>query len=236
MSVLLTVAVAQPRVVAGDLAAAAVVHADAVRRARARLVVFPELSLTGYELNAADVDPEDPALWPLAQACAEAKCVALVGAPVGNADGGRSIATLIVGDGRTRVAYRKRFLGGEELDAFTPGPDDAGSISVDGWKVVLGICKDTGNREHVGATVALEPGLYVAGVVHHDHELAEQDRRGAALALAIDAPVAFASCAAPTGGGYEAPAGHSTIWDADGEALARSGSTVGAVGRAELHA
>jgi predicted amidohydrolase len=51
----LSVAAAQPACVGYDIAANAAAHAAAVRAAAARVVVFPELSLTGYELDAAVV-------------------------------------------------------------------------------------------------------------------------------------------------------------------------------------
>ncbi|GJO98261.1 hypothetical protein NJB18001_10260 [Mycobacterium marinum] len=47
----LVVAVAQPRTVMGAVAANVDAHAALIRRANARLVVFPELSLTGYQLG-----------------------------------------------------------------------------------------------------------------------------------------------------------------------------------------
>jgi predicted amidohydrolase len=78
----LTVAAAQPRCVPKDVKCNALEHAALVLRADARLVVFPELSLTGYELDADPVSPGDPALAPLVAACAETESVALVGAPV----------------------------------------------------------------------------------------------------------------------------------------------------------
>ncbi|WP_376768576.1 nitrilase-related carbon-nitrogen hydrolase, partial [Pseudonocardia pini] len=53
----LAVAAAQPACVARDVAANARGHAEAVRAAGARVVVFPELSLTGYELDAPAVPP-----------------------------------------------------------------------------------------------------------------------------------------------------------------------------------
>src|SRR3954465_11838180 len=59
------IAAAQPRCTARDVAANARAHAEAVRAARAGGVVFPELSLTGYELDAAPVSPDDPALRPI---------------------------------------------------------------------------------------------------------------------------------------------------------------------------
>ena len=48
----LRVAVAQPLCVPYDVGQNAVAHAAVVRAAAARVVVFPELSLTGYELEA----------------------------------------------------------------------------------------------------------------------------------------------------------------------------------------
>ena len=53
----LTIAVAQPLSMPYDVAANALAHAAAVRAAGARVVVFPELSLTGYELDAPAITP-----------------------------------------------------------------------------------------------------------------------------------------------------------------------------------
>ena len=79
-----------------DLAANVAAHVEAVRRAGARLIAFPELSLTGYDLDADPVDVSDPALLPLVEACASVGAVALVGAPVRTAAGTEHVATLRV--------------------------------------------------------------------------------------------------------------------------------------------
>ena len=63
----LQIAVAQPPCVTGALVANAEAHALTVLAARARLVVFPELSLTGYDLEAPTVALDDPALAPLVE-------------------------------------------------------------------------------------------------------------------------------------------------------------------------
>jgi predicted amidohydrolase len=62
----LRVAVAQPPCVPYDVAVNAVTHAATVCSAGARVVVFPELSLTGYELDAPAITVEDPRLAPIA--------------------------------------------------------------------------------------------------------------------------------------------------------------------------
>jgi predicted amidohydrolase len=218
----LAIAVTQPRCVAKDVRANALEHAAAIRRVDARLVVFPELSLTGYELDAAPVAVDDGALASIVEACAEMGTVALAGAPVAG-ENGKNIAVLRIGDGGVEVAYRKSHLGGDEPQWFAPG-DGAVAIDVDGWRVGLGVCKDTGVDAHVAAVAALGVDLYVAGLVHLPEELGVQEERAARIARACDAYVGFASFAGPTGGGFARTAGVSSIWAADGSALARAGT------------
>ena len=55
----LIVVAAQPAIVPGDVERNAIAHAEKVRAAAARVVVFPELSLTGYELGADPVSPTE---------------------------------------------------------------------------------------------------------------------------------------------------------------------------------
>ena len=86
----LTLAVAQPLCVPYDVGVNAVTHAATVRSAGTRVVVFPELSLTGYELDAPAITAEDPRLAPIVAACAETGSLALVGAP-GHGEAGRSL-------------------------------------------------------------------------------------------------------------------------------------------------
>ena len=223
----LRVAVAQPVVAALDVAANARAHALLVRRARARLVVFPELSLTGYELTAPPLGATDPRLAELRAACAETGTVALVGAPVEEA-GRAHVAVLVVDDEGVRTAYRKTALGAEEQLRFSPGPGPV-AVEVDGWRVGLGICKDTGDAAHVAGTAALGLDLYAAGVVHHAWELDEQRARARRIAAATGAPVALASCAGPTGGGFGTTAGSSSISDRHGAVLVEAGTDPGEV-------
>ncbi len=161
----LIVAVAQPPCAPHDVAANARAHAEAVRDTRARVVVFPELSLTGYELDAAPVDPADPRLAPLTEACAETGTIALAGAPV--AEGQATYIAVLALDGAgVTVAYRKMWLGDEEAARFSPGPEPA-KITVDGWRLGLAVCKDTGVPRHAADTAALGIDAYLAGTVKH---------------------------------------------------------------------
>jgi predicted amidohydrolase len=229
----LTIAVVQPECTALAVSRNAEVHADAVRSARSRVVVFPELSLTGYELTADAVEPDSASLAPVVAACAATGSLALVGAPVEDDKGGMSIAMLAVDANGVRVAYRKTWLGGAEPSRFTAG-DGPTVLEVDGWRLGLGICKDTGAAQHTAGTAALGVDVYVAGLAHLPEELPEQEARAVVIARTCRAFVAFASFAGPTGDVFTETAGSSAIWSPDGLAVARAGPAVGSTARATL--
>lgn len=219
----LTLAVAQPQCSRYDIAANARAHAALVVEARARVILFPELSLTGYHFDAEPVRCDDPSLEPLRAACAESGAFALVGAPVVSPGGaGVSIGLLAVeGDG-IRIAYRKRFLGGSESERFTPGSEPVG-LNVDGWRIGLAICRDTGIPHHDADLGKLGIDVYAAAVLEHagDEEVTQQ--RAARIAREHGVWVAVASFAGSTGEGYTHAAGRSGIWDPSGREIARAG-------------
>lgn len=148
----LCIAAAQPPCVARDVRANARLHAQVVRAAGARVVVFPELSLTGYELDAPPVD---------------------------------------------------------------------------GWRLGLAVCRDTGIPRHAADTAALGIDVYVAGVVDRPEDAAVQEERARRVVADHGVAVVIASCAAPTGFGYDRTAGRSGIWPADGSAPVRAGAEPG---------
>lgn len=228
----LDLAVAQPVVVDGDLEATVAAHVAVVRAATARVVAFPELSLTGYAVDAPVVDPADPVLEPLVLACVEAGTLALVGAPVASEEGDH-IAVLAVDGGGVAVVYRKVWVDDSEAGRFAPGPGPA-VVEVDGWRLGLAVCRDTRFAEHDAATAALGIDVYVAGVVHHAHEGDVADERARRVAIDRAVWVATASFAGPTGGGFEHTAGGSGIWAPGGEVVARAGPDPGEIARAVL--
>nr|WP_211243163.1 hypothetical protein [Rhodococcus oryzae] len=73
-----------------------------MNRAAGDLVVFPEMSLSGYAMDAPTVALDDPRLRPLIAACRHTGAVALAGAPVHTGTGGRGIGVLAELDARAR--------------------------------------------------------------------------------------------------------------------------------------
>ena len=225
----LIMGVAQPPCVALDVAANALAHAEAVRAAGARVVVFPELSLTGYELDAPVLSEDDERLDPLVAACAETGTIALAGAPVE----GPHIAILAIDEDGARVAYRKQNPGGAETGRFLAGPCPE-VIEVDGWRLGLAVCRDTGIRRHWADTAALGIDAYVAGAVDHPADDVVMADRARQISTTFGLWVAFAGFAGPTGGDYPETAGRSGIWAPDGSEVARAGRSPGELVRATL--
>ncbi|WP_229076782.1 carbon-nitrogen hydrolase family protein [Actinoplanes sp. DH11] len=240
----LVIAAAQPECLPYDVAANAAAHAAAVRAADARVVVFPEMSLTGYHLDAPVVGPDDPRLAPIVAACAETGTIALAGAPTpgstatgstatgGTATGEPWIGVLAIDGSGARVVYGKVCLHGTEAERF--GPGEPAVIEVDGWRLGLAVCRDTGIPEHARRTAELGIDAYLAGVVHHDHEAHVHGERARRVAADHRVPVVTAAFAGGTGGGFDRTSGGSGIWSADGDVLAQAGVAPGEFARAVL--
>ena len=229
----LTIAVVQPESVARDIERNALLHADAIRAADARVVVFPELSLSGYELDAPTVAPVDGRLRPMIAACADAGALALAGAPVAGEDVGISIGMLAVDATGARIAYRKMSLGGAEPACFTAGTRP--TVSRGGW-LAPGACDLSRHRglSSCLGQAAVGMDVYVAGVLEFAGDFAVPDERARRIAADQHVWVAIASFAGSTGGGYDHAAGGSGIWAPDGSVVARAGPEVGAIVRATL--
>ncbi|WP_306204205.1 carbon-nitrogen hydrolase family protein [Actinoplanes sp. RD1] len=220
---------AQPVCRALDVEANAHAHAGLVRAARARVVVFPELSLTGYELDAPAVAMDDPRLRPLIEACADTGTVAIASAPVED----RFLALLAVDGAGARVAYRKMNVAGHEPQHFRPGPAPA-VLEVDGWRLGLALCKDTGVPAHQEQTAALGMDAYVAGALDLAEDAHVHEQRARRISTEHGVWVAIASFAGPTGDGYLDNAGRSGIWSPSGVEVARAGTEPGDFARATL--
>ncbi|WP_030154845.1 carbon-nitrogen hydrolase family protein [Glycomyces sp. NRRL B-16210] len=235
----LTVAAAQPELRPGDLARNAAAHAAAIRAAGARLVVFPELSLTSYALSAPPVPLDDPALAVITLACAETGSVALAGAPIRDADGTEHIAMIRFDASTTTVVYRKIHPDEDEARRFAAASSPT-VMTLDGWRLGLAICRDTMMFEHAADTAehARASGLggidaYVAGSLFTPTGLPKRDKRMPQLATGYGMWV-VQSCFAGPGSDYPKTVGASAVWAPDGSVAARADDRPGRIVKAEL--
>jgi len=221
----LRLAVAQPVTVPYDVATNVGAHASIVAEAAADVVVFPELSLTGYHFDAESISPDDHRLSPLVEACGRSNTIVLAGAPVQGHDG-RHIAVLRIDGNEATVAYHKMYLGSDESAHFVAGAGPA-AIEVAGWRFGLAVCKDTGVPDHAAATATLGIDVYAAGVLEHAEDADVQAKRAHRIIADHNVWVAVAGFAGPTGEGFDESTGCSTIWRPDGSVAAAVGPEPG---------
>ncbi|WP_063789117.1 carbon-nitrogen hydrolase family protein [Streptomyces sp. NRRL F-5755] len=205
----------------------------------AELIVFAELGLTGYELEAIAAGPErcvlapdDPRLAPVRDACRAAGVAAAVSGPgrgpSGTADG-MAIATFVYGpDGALLTRYDKHHLYGRETELFTPGPTAGGRFTYRGLKFALATCYDNAFPEVAERAAADGCQAYLASSFHDSVERTDEY---ATLARDHGFDVLLANGTGPRSGGVGC--GYSGIWAADGSGLARVTGETG-LGLAEV--
>ncbi|MBZ4017976.1 nitrilase-related carbon-nitrogen hydrolase [Streptomyces purpurogeneiscleroticus] len=166
-----------------DAAANAARMAGLVTEAAERgagLVVFAELALTGYELDAIAVAPErfayaadDPVLAPVAAACRTTGTAAVVNCPAPSADGALALTSYVYGpDGTLLTRYDKRHLHGPEKAVFAPGRAD-GRCTFGGLRIALATCYDTAHPEVWERAAADGCGVLLASTFHDSAERTE---------------------------------------------------------------
>jgi len=259
VNVSLRVAAAQAECVPGDVPANVATAVSLVGSAAdrgARLVVLPELFLTGYDPGGWAVEhavaTDDPRLEPLREVADERGVVVVTGAALrrgadrrdhrggGADDDGHgaghdrpTVGLLVVDDaGAVSAPYDKQHLFDAERGFFGPG-DHGASIVVDGWELGLGVCYDGCFPEHAaaaardGAAAYLCPSAYLVGSEHR------RDLYYAARALDNGIYVVFSGLTGRCGD-HEFNGG-SAVYDPEGRALDRVGSESPAVAVADLH-
>jgi predicted amidohydrolase len=120
------ICIAQTRPVAGDIKTNIDQHKkliDAAVSYSADIIIFPELSLTGYEpglAKALATDKEDSRLDDFQQISNENKIIICVGVPTKN-NKGICISMIIFQPGRERLVYSKKYLHADEEPFFISG-------------------------------------------------------------------------------------------------------------------
>jgi predicted amidohydrolase len=252
MSPTRSVAAAQTVPVRGDVPANLEQHLRLVRVAAnegAQVVVFPELSLTGYELDLAAslaFSQNDPRLEPLVAAAAEHALTLVVGAPV-RIESRLHIAAFIVAPDRTLEIHTKGRLGAFSSDVspdgivppaedtvFAPG-DRTPLVRFAGNPAAVGICAESLRLSHPKRAAEQGAKTYLASHfgIPLDLEFRATVLRGHAERHGM--LVVFANYGGPTGG--LAASGGSAIWSQTGELLVQleaSGSGVAIATEDEL--
>jgi len=185
----------------------------------AELVVFPELSLTGYEpslARQAALPVNSERLGPLQAACDRLGIMVAVGLPLPTPDGIR-IGMPIFSPGAPRQAYAKRRLHDDELPYFTPG-DQALLLQVGEHRLAPAICYESMFMAHAAAAREHGADLYLVSVAKTAKGIREGYAHYPEVARELGMPVLMANCVGPAD--TFIGAGGSAAWDSQGRLLA----------------
>jgi len=222
-------AAAQSISVPGDVPANVLIHMQFIAAAHAAgvdLLVFPELSLSGYELPLLAgclVQPDDACLAPLLELVRASGMTVVVGAPVATAGGKPAIGAItFFADGECAI-YRKQYLHSSEEVFAASGALGSRRHALGDESFALAICADTNHQQHAEGAAASGASLYLASVLFSVSAYAEDAGKLRRYAEQFDMGVLMANHGGPSGA-YQS-AGSSAFWAPGGERVATAPGT-----------
>ena len=211
-------AIAQTRPVGGDIETNLEDHVRFTRLAaekNADIIIFPELSLTGYEPALAGslaIKPDDQILDRLVALSVEHDIAVIAGAPIANTGGNPFIGSICTGSFGHYLYLKMNLHPGEER-LFTGG-DEVGILKVKDTAVGLAICADIAHSSHADAVSQRGAAIYAASAFitpqgyEKDSRLLQDHASGHGMA------VGMANFCGESGGMESA--GRSAMWDESG--------------------
>ena len=162
------IAVAQTRPVKGEIATNISHHKKLIALAvelGASVVVFPELSITGYEPELAKelvTTPDDGRFDDFQLISNGSRITIGIGAPV-QGESGILIGMVLFQPNKPRQVYNKRYLHADELPFFTAGEEQL-FLNEDKDKIALSICYELSVPEHAESAHAQGAQIYLSSV------------------------------------------------------------------------
>lgn len=173
-------------------------HLNAVKQVikfKTDLIIFPELSITGYEPNLAKElvrDVDDKIFNPFQKLADEnATCIG-IGMPTHHING-INISMMIFQPNKKRIVYSKRILHTDELPYFKNGTDQP-FLNINGKKIAIGICYETLQREHFINAIDNEAEIYIASVAKSKRGIEKAYLHFPSIAKEFGIPILMSNC------------------------------------------
>lgn len=180
------------------------------------LIVFPEMSLTGYaRASAAELalDEKDERLAGLHQLSDEKGITIVAGAPI-NVSGKLHIGSFILQPGKETTIYTKQYLHSGEEQFFTPNVKMNPIISVKEERLSFAICADIANTVHPYNAARNKTTVYVTSLFYTPEDIAEGYEQLSKYAKQYSMGVLMANYGGPSNN-FES-GGQSAYWNANG--------------------
>ena len=214
--------IAQTKPIKGNIESNIVRHEKLIEIAienSAEVIIFPELSLTGYEPTLAHslaIHPQDNRLTPFQELSDEKGITIGVGIPVRN-DGGICISMIVFQPHHSRMVYSKEYLHPDEEDFFIPGKNIP-VLKVDTTNMALAICYEISVPQHVDQAFNHGAEIYIASVAKFERGIDAALKRLSEIAYQKSAIVMMANCVGNSDGNI--CAGKSTVCNKEGKRIA----------------
>ncbi|MFI0471845.1 carbon-nitrogen hydrolase family protein [Halomonas sp. HMF6819] len=224
----ITIGLAQIPVSKGAIEENLATHVAYIERAAqlgADLVVFPELSLTGYELElleALALSKTSEVFDSLAKTAARHAIVIIAGCPLINEEGKPSIGAVICFPDGRREFYNKQYLH-EGEDVYCSAGNQHCLFSVNNTRIALAVCADFANPAHIEAAVAQQAQVYIASALISETGYEADTKLLASMAKRHHLPVLLSNHISTTGGWLTC--GNSGGWNREGELTVAANGT-----------
>jgi predicted amidohydrolase len=182
----------------------------------ARLIIFPEMSLTGYRRSNAmslSLTMNDERLAKLQDVAIKKNIIIVAGAPM-LLDSGLHIGAFILSDKEPLTIYTKQYLHEGEEEFFSPNLEHDPKIPLGGEICSLAICADIANPLHPEHAASSHATIYLASLFYTPTGIIEGHADLSNYAKTYGFGVLMANYGGPSWG--MATGGKSAVWDGRG--------------------
>jgi predicted amidohydrolase len=188
----------------------------------ADFILFPELSITGYEPKLAAslaTTKDDPVFYSLQKQSDTFQITIGIGMPI-KGEKGIYIGLIIFSPNAPRQLYCKRFLHKDELPYFIPGEETL-LLQKDAHRIGLAICYESLLPSHVKQAAEAGATLYIASVAKPEKGIAKAFAHYPEIARKYQMPVLMVNGVGPMDDFIGA--GQSGAWDQNGKLIGQLG-------------
>ena len=182
------------------------------------MIVFPELSLTGYEPTLANelaTDFRDPRFKTLQQRSTDSKIIIGVGIPT-MSDHGTHITMILFHPDKEAESYSKKYLHIDEEPFFSSGKNFT-VLNVNDVSIAPAICYELSVPEHAENAARNKAHIYLASVAKFTSGIEKATQRMSEVARKYAMTALMVNCIGECDGAE--CAGRSSVWDNTGSLL-----------------
>lgn len=215
------IALVQIQSIKGDIAANITNHKEWIAQAilnGADMVVFPELSITGYEPRLAKdlaTDKDDPRFEDFQRISNATYTTICIGVPL-KYKTGITISMIIFQPGESRLVYSKKYLHPDEVPFFIPGENNIPLIGEE-KNIAFSICYELMVPEHAEDAAKNSAAIYIVSAAKTKDGVEKAFKRLADIATGYSMTILMSDSIGPSDDFIAA--GRSAVWNNKGALL-----------------